>query len=390
MSKRKICVVTGSRAEYGQLFWLLKEIRNDAGLQLQLIVTGMHLSPEFGLTHKVIDADGFNIDAKVEVLMSSDTPVGISKSIGLGVIGFAEAFERLRPDVVVVLGDRYEIFAAAQAAMVARIPLAHIHGGESTEGVIDEPIRHAITKMAQFHFVAAEAYRRRVIQLGESPTRVFKFGAPALDNLKRLKLLDRRALEKSIDFTLGNPSFIVTYHPVTLSKGGAVKPVENLLRALDQFPAAKIIFTKSNSDTDGRVINQMIDRYAAARPAYAKSFTSLGQLRYLSALKQMDVMIGNSSSGLLEAPALKVATVNIGARQKGRLKAASVVDCSDSQRDIAAAIKKTLSAAFRKKLARTVSPYEGDDVSIKIKRYLKSVDLRDVLMKKFHVVNRRP
>src|SRR5258706_445858 len=262
-TRRKICVVTGSRAEYGQLFWIMKDMQGDPDLDLQIIVTGMHLSPEFGLTYKMIEADGFTIDGKVEILLSSDTPVGVSKSMGLGVIGFAETLNRLRPDVILLLGDRYEIFAAAQAAMVARIPLAHIHGGELTEGLIDEAIRHCITKMAHFHFVSAEPYRRRVIQLGESPRRVMKFGAPALDNFKRLKLLKERDLEKSIGFKLGLPSFLVTYHPVTLAKNKSSRSMRELLQALDHFSNAKIIFTKANSDTDGRAINNLIDAYVS-------------------------------------------------------------------------------------------------------------------------------
>src|SRR6185369_7739587 len=254
---RKICVVTGTRAEYGLFYWLMKEIQADTDLQLQIIVTGMHLSPEFGLTYRTIEEDSFTIDAKVEMLLSSDTPVGIAKSIGLGVIGFADALEHLRPDVMVVLGDRYEILAATQAALVASIPVAHIHGGETTEGAIDESIRHAITKMAHLHFTAAEAYRSRVIQLGEYPETVFNVGALGVENIKRLKLLDKFQLEQSIDFELSATSFLVTYHPATL---GATPPhvaMQALLDALDHFPETKIVFTKPNSDTDGRFLGEM-------------------------------------------------------------------------------------------------------------------------------------
>ena len=255
MNKRKICIVTGTRAEYGLLYWLMKEIQGDAALELQVIVTGMHLSPEFGLTYKKIEEDGFTINEKVEMLLSSDTPVGIAKSVGLGVIGFADALARQKPDILVVLGDRFEILSAAQAAMVARIPIAHIHGGETTEGAIDEAIRHAITKMAHFHFTAAEPYRRRIVQLGEAPERVMNYGAPGLDNIKKLKLLNRAAFEKAIKFSLGKMSFLVTYHPVTLSAANPEQSFKELTNALDQFPEAKIIFAKANADTAGRIIN---------------------------------------------------------------------------------------------------------------------------------------
>jgi len=384
MHKRKICVVTGSRADYGLLQLLMKEIRGDARLQLQIIATGMHLSPEFGLTFKQIEEGGFHVDEKVEMLLSSDTPKGIAKSIGLGVIGFADAFERVKPDVVVFLGDRFEIFAAAQAAMAARIPIAHIHGGETTEGAIDEAMRHAITKMACFHFVAAEPYRRRVIQMGEDPDRVINVGAPGLDNLKRMRLLNRYALEKAIDFPLGKLSFLVTYHPVTLSKADPSVPMHELLVAIDSFPQARTIFTKTNADTYGRIINKMIDEYVAEHPEHTRAFTSLGQLRYLSTMKHVDAVIGNSSSGLLEAPALRKPTINIGDRQKGRLRASSVIDCVEKIEAIVSAVKKALSEPFQLSLKNVVSPYGQGNASLEIKEYLKRVDLGGVLMKQFH------
>jgi UDP-N-acetylglucosamine 2-epimerase (non-hydrolysing)/GDP/UDP-N,N'-diacetylbacillosamine 2-epimerase (hydrolysing) len=319
MNKRKICIVTGTRAEYGLLYWLMKEIQGDPDLELQTIATGMHLSPEFGLTYKKIEEDGFTINEKVEMLLSSDTPVGIAKSVGLGVIGFADALARQKPDIMVVLGDRFEILAAAQAAMIARIPIAHIHGGETTEGAIDEAIRHAVTKMAHFHFTAAEPYRRRIVQLGEAPERVMNYGAPGLDNIKKLKLLNRAAFEKAIKFSLGKMSFLVTYHPVTLSAANPDQSFKELTNALDQFPEAKIIFTKANADTAGRIINYNIEKYVKQNPQRAKVFTSMGQLLYLSAIKNMDIVIGNSSSGITEAPSFCKPTVNIGQRQRGRL-----------------------------------------------------------------------
>lgn len=387
MHKRKICIVTGTRADYGLLYWLIKEIQEDTDLELQVIATGMHLSPEFGLTYQKIEEDGFQINEKVEMLLSSDTPIGVTKSIGLGVIGFADALARLKPDVLVVLGDRFEIFAIAQAAMVVGIPIAHIHGGETTEGAIDEAMRHAITKMAHFHFTAAEPYRNRVIQLGETPERVFNYGAPGLDNLKKLVLLKKVAFEKAIDFQLANPSFLVTYHPVTLSNTKPEKSFNELLNAVDRFPEATVIFTKANADTNGRIINHEIDKYAEKNPLRAKVFTSMGQLLYLSAIRNVDIIIGNSSSGILEAPSLKKPTVNIGDRQRGRLKADSVIDCEEKERSIATAIKKGLAPEFKKILRNAKNPYGQGNVSLKIKEYLKKVSLQNILMKKFYDVS---
>lgn len=379
---RKICVVTGTRAEYGLLYWLMKEIQDDTDLQLQLIVTGMHLSPEFGLTYKTIEEDGFIIDARVEMLLSSDTPVGIAKTIGLGVIGFADALDRLKPDVMIVLGDRYEILAAAQAALVARIPIAHIHGGETTEGAIDESIRHAITKMSHLHFVAAEPYRIRVIQLGEHPDTVFNVGAVGIESLNRLQLLDRVQLEQCIDFELGTTCFLVTYHPSTL---GAIEPrsaMQALLGALHHFPDASIIFTKPNSDTDGRILGQMIDEYAQYNEGRVAVFTSLGQIRYLSAMKLADVVIGNSSSGIIEAPACGTPTVNIGERQSGRLKADSIIDCQETTESIVTAIKTALSVQFRSGIEQGVSLYGYGDSARQIKDQLKQA--RPAYTKRFY------
>ena len=376
ITKRKICIVTGTRAEYGLLYWLMKEIGADPDLQLQIIATGMHLSPEFGLTYQQIEADGFTIDAKVEMLLSSDSPVGIAKSMGLGVIGFADALDRLKPDILVVLGDRFEILAAAQTAMVARIPIAHISGGEVTEGAFDESIRHAITKMAQWHFVAAESYRKRVIQLGETSDRVFNFGAPGLDHLQRLEWMDRPSLEESLAIKLDPPVFLVTYHPATLSQQKPIAAMNELLAALDEFPQATIIFTYPNADTGGRALIGRLDQWIAANKHRAKAFVSLGQQRYLSLMREIDIIIGKSSSGLTEAPALKKATVNIGDRQKGRLKASSVLDAEENKNAIVVAINKALSADFRADLSATESLYGSGDVSRRVKNTLKTVTLQ--------------
>ncbi len=382
--KRKICVVTGTRAEYGLLCWLMREIRDDPALELQIIATGAHLSPDFGLTYRAIEADGFAIDAKVEMLLASDTPVAIAKSIGLGVIGFADALAVLKPDILVLLGDRYEILAAAQAALVARIPVAHLHGGELTEGAFDDAIRHALTKMAHLHFVAAEPYRRRVIQLGEDPDRVFNFGAPGLDSLHRLTLLGRADLEAALGFAFGAVNLLVTYHPVTLADEDPQAAMAALLAALDAFPQARIIFTRPNADTHGRVINELIDRYIEDRPGRAAAYASLGQLRYLSAVAQVDAVIGNSSSGLSEAPALKKPAVNIGARQQGRLRAASVIDCPAAPDAIRAAISRALSAEFAPVVQAAVAPYGDGDASRRIKEQLKITPLDGLAVKKFY------
>jgi GDP/UDP-N,N'-diacetylbacillosamine 2-epimerase (hydrolysing) len=381
--KRKICIITGTRAEYGLLYWLMKEIESDKDLELQLIVTGMHLSPEFGLTYKEIEKE-FKIDKKIEMLLSSDTPVGISKSMGLAQISFAEAFNELAPDIVVILGDRYEVFSAASAAMVSRIPIAHIHGGEVTEGAFDESIRHSITKMAHLHFTATEEYRRRVIQLGEYPDRVFNVGAMGIENIKKLKLLNKEEFEKSINFKLNKKNILVTFHPVTLEKNSAGKQFKELLDAIDELENTNIIFTKANSDTEGRIINKMIDEYVF-KNKNAIAFASLGQLRYLSAMKYVDAVVGNSSSGIIEAPSFKIGTINIGDRQKGRIKAKSVIECKPKKELILKAFKKLYSKEFQDKLKNIKNPYEQNRLpSKKIVEVLKNVNLKNILKKSFY------
>lgn len=387
---RKICVVTGSRAEYGLLYWLLQEIQADPDLELQLVVTGMHLSPEFGLTWQQITADGFNIDRKVEMLLSSDTPVGISKAMGLGLIGFADALAELGPDIVVVLGDRFEIFAAAQAAMNLRIPIAHIHGGELSEGAIDDAIRHALTKLSHLHFTAAEVYRQRVIQLGEQPERVFNVGAPGLDNIARLPLLHRAELEAAIGFKLATRNLLVTFHPVTLEDASAAEQFKQLLQALDAYPEVHVIFTYSNADADGRIIAELIEGYRERWTQRVAAFVSLGSLRYLSAMRLVDAVVGNSSSGLLEAPAFKVPTVNIGDRQRGRLCAASVLNCPPQAEAIVAALAQIWSGALAPVLANLQHPYGSGGASAAIKQVLKNADLGPLLKKRFHDLATRP
>ena len=382
MNKRKICIVTGTRAEYGLLYWVMKGILNDPELELQLCVTGMHLSPEFGLTYKQIEQDGFVIDKKIEILLSSDSPIGISKSMGLGMIGFGEAYAELHPDIVLVLGDRFEIFSAVSAAMIARIPVAHCHGGEATEGAFDEPIRHSITKMSQIHFTSTDEYRNRVIQLGEQPDHVFNTGALGIENFNKLKLLARNEFEESIGFKLNKRNLLVTFHPVTLENATAKNQVAELFKVLDELKDTNIIFTKPNADTDGRIIIKMIDDYVATH-SNSIAFISLGQLRYLSGLQFMDAMVGNSSSGLLEAPGFKIGTINIGDRQRGRIKADSVIDCLPEYESIRAAFEKLYSEEFRKILYTVKNPYGKENASEKIIPVLKNISLENILKKKF-------
>ena len=380
---KKICIVTGTRAEYGLLYWLMKEIAADSDLDLQIIVTGMHLSPEFGLTYKEIEKD-FTITKKIEMLLSSDTSVGISKSMGLAQISFAEAYEELKPDMVVVLGDRYEIFSAVSAAMIARLPIAHLHGGETTEGAFDESIRHSITKMSHLHFTAADEYRNRVIQLGECPDRVYNVGGMGIENIKRLSLLSKDEFERSIDFKLDKKNLLVTFHPVTLEKSTAKEQFQELLSAIDELKDTNIIFTKANSDTDGRIINQMIDAYVSKNSHKSVGFISLGQLRYLSALQYVDAMVGNSSSGIAEAPSFQIGTINIGDRQKGRIKAKSIIDCEPNKENILQSFEKVYSNEFQKSLKDIQNPYGDGIASKQIIDIIKKIDLLNILKKSFY------
>lgn len=379
----KVCVVTGTRAEYGLLYWLMKEIEADPDLELQLIVTGMHLSPEFGLTYKTIELD-FHINKKIEMLLSSDTPIGISKSMGLAQISFAEAYDELKPDMVIVLGDRYEVFAATAAAMVSRIPIAHLHGGETTEGAFDEAIRHSITKMSHLHFTATDEYRKRVIQLGESPDRVFNVGGLGIENIKRLNLMTKNEFEKSINFKLNIKNLLVTFHPVTLEDSTTEQQFKQLLSALDVLENTNLIFTKANSDTDGRIINNLIDEYVNHNPSKSVAFASLGQLRFLSALQFVDAVVGNSSSGLAEAPSFKIGTINIGDRQKGRIRSSSIIDTQPYHQDILSAINKLYSESFQKALLTSTNPYGEGCASLEIIKIIKDTPLQNILKKSFY------
>ncbi|MEH6591047.1 MAG: UDP-N-acetylglucosamine 2-epimerase [Halioglobus sp.] len=381
--KRSICVVTGTRAEYGLLRWVMQFIKDDTTLKLQLIATGMHLSPEFGLTYKDILADGFEIDRKIEMLTSSDTEVGIAKSIGLGVIGFADAFSELKPDVIILLGDRFEIFSAAVAATVARIPVAHLHGGEKTEGAFDEAFRHAITKMSHLHFTATEEYRNRVIQMGELPEHCFLTGGLGIDSIKRMTLLPRHELEGSLGLKLGEKNLLVTFHPATLEANTAEGQMGELLYALAEHKDTTLIFTLPNADTGGRRLIKMTEEFVASN-ANAHAFASLGQLRYLSAIAQVDGVIGNSSSGLIEVPSFNKGTINIGSRQRGRIKASSVIDCAPLRDDISAAIDELFSPAFSDALVNIVNPYGNGGASKKVVDTLKTFPLEDLIMKPFY------
>lgn len=374
---KRIGIMTGTRAEYGLLKSLMQEINKDNDLELYLIVSGMHLSPEFGMTYKEIEEDGFQINAKVEMLLSSDSPAGISKSIGLGVIGFADEFQRADLDMLILLGDRYEALSAAICAMVMRIPIAHLHGGELTEGAIDEGIRHSITKMSYLHFTSTEQYRNRVIQLGENPERVFYVGALGVENIKKINLMTKEELERSIHFEIDQNTVVVTYHPVTLENNTVEEQFLNLLKVLDRNAKIRMIFTKANADTNGRIVNELIDKYAAQNSERACAFMSLGQKRYLSALKYCRIVIGNSSSGIIEAPSFGKPIINIGDRQKGRICADSVINCGYTQQEIQQAMETALTEEFENKARNCRNPYEKENTAANIISVIKDYLLND-------------
>ncbi len=380
---KKICVVTGSRAEYGLMRWLIEGINQSSVLDLQLVVTGMHLSPEFGSTVNLIEEDGFSIDRKVEMLLSSDTSIGITKSMGLAVIGFADVFAELKPNLLLILGDRYEIYSAAISAMIARIPIAHLHGGETTEGSFDEMMRHSITKMSHLHFVASEEYKKRVIQLGEQVDKVFNVGGLGIDNILRLKLLEKEELERTLGYKFQKRNLLVTFHPVTLDNNSSILQMRELLSALEKVEDTGIIFTFPNSDTEGRALIREIEIFCL-KNTNAKAFKSLGQQLYLSCIKHVDGVVGNSSSGLIEVASMKKGTINIGDRQRGRLRAASVIDCEPNIIDIQLAIQRLFSFEFQQSLNTIINPYGSGGASEKILRILESVTFDGLIKKSFY------
>ncbi|QUX94502.1 UDP-N-acetylglucosamine 2-epimerase (hydrolyzing) [Marinomonas sp. CT5] len=385
---KKVAVFTGTRAEYGLLYWLLKDIQDDPDLQLQLLVTGMHLSPEFGETYQQIEKDGFNIDEKIEILLSSNSAQGTAKSMGLGVLGFTDALSRLKPSVLVILGDRFEALAAAQTAMILRIPVFHLHGGEITEGAYDDSIRHAITKLSYLHGTSTEEYRQRVIQLGESPERVRNIGAIGLDHLKRSDFMSVAQLSDSLQFNLKSPYFLVTYHPVTIGEEQPVSSFQALLSALDTYPDYQVILTYPNADDGGRSIIPLLEEYARSRPERVLAIPSLGQVRYLSAVKHSMAVIGNSSSGIIEVPAFDVPTVNIGVRQKGRLAAKSVLHCQAKQVDIESAIKIAIDGSYKDACEVIYNPYGEGDSCTQVIEMIKTLDFDPA--KSFFDVNFEP
>lgn len=381
---RRITVVTGTRADYGLLRWLMAEIDRRDGLELSIIATGTHFSEEFGSTHLAIIDDGFTIDERVDIL-GDDSPLGVARSTGVATVGIAEALDRLRPDLVVVLGDRFEILAATQAAMLLGIPVAHIAGGEVTEGAVDDSIRHAITKMARLHFTAAGEYTDRVVQLGEHPSTVFQVGAVGLDNLERLALLDERELSASLEFDVTrHPLAVCTHHPETLAGQSAAEALAPLLRALEAREDLTVVFTKSNADAGGREMNRLIDEFVSAHPDRMAAFASLGQVRYLSAITLADVVIGNSSSGIVEAPSAGTPTVNIGDRQKGRLRAPSVIDVANDAAAIGSAIDRALGDDAQSIARRRESPFGEPGSAARIAEVLETVDLESLRTKRFH------
>lgn len=382
--KRRICVVTGSRADYGHLFWLMQEINEDPTLQLQLIVTGSHLETSFGETYQEIEKHGFTIDARVPLEQKDDSRVEITKAMGRGMIGFADALKTLNPSIVVVLGDRFEIFTAASAALMANLPIAHIHGGEVTEGALDDSLRHAITKMAHAHFAVTQNYSDRIIQMGEAPERVFVTGVPGLDNIDRLDLPDQSTLEQELGIELGEAFFLVTYHPETIGQHDLVQATKELIKALEKFPNHRVLITGVNADPDHQKIKDCFKNYALQNPKRVHLRTSLGTRFYLTAMKFCSCVIGNSSSGIIEAPAMNIPTVNIGNRQKGRLRAPSVIDCPSEHIVIQGAIEKALTARFKNSLKAMQPPYGRGGASIVIKEHLKDLNLESISLKKFY------
>lgn len=384
LKKFKVCVVTGSRSEYGLLYWFLKELKIDKKIDFNLIVTGSHLSHKYGYTIEEIKKDNFKVEKEIKIVSSSDTPHAISKSTASGIVGFSQTFKEIKPDLLVLLGDRYEILAAAISANFARVPIAHIHGGESTEGAFDESIRHSITKMSHLHFVSTKIYKRRVIQLGEKPSTVHLVGGFGIDYLKKTKLLKINKVEKFLNIKLLDKNLIVTFHPVTYDVSSSTIQLENLLKALDKLKDTRIIFTGSNADTEGRIINTRIKKYVK-KNKNSIFIMNMGSINYLSTLQFVDGIIGNSSSGLLEAPSFKIGTINIGDRQKGRVMAMSVINCNNEISSISKAIKKLYSKNFKNVLKKVRNPYDQNKfASRETLKIIKEKISSNIIKKKFY------
>ncbi|MBS4048011.1 MAG: UDP-N-acetylglucosamine 2-epimerase (hydrolyzing) [Alphaproteobacteria bacterium] len=379
---RRICVVTGSRAEYGLLSGLLRRLKADPAIELQVLATAMHLNPDFGLTYREIENDGF-IPIKVALPVDGGDHLQTAQALGEGTSAIAEALNRLKPQLVVVLGDRVELLAVSSACLLLRIPIAHIHGGEITEGAVDDAIRHAVTKMAHLHFPAAESYRRRIVQMGEPEDHVFATGALGIDNINDMQPIEQHRLKDELDFAWQHPLILATYHPETATAVSSEAGCAALLTALDAFPEAFIALTKANADPGGRTINLMIEDWVSRNGKRAKLFASLGAHRYLSLLRHADVMVGNSSSGIIEAPALGVPAVNIGDRQTGRLKATSIIDCATDGDAIADAIRLAMSTDFRNRAKEAIPPYGKGGAAEKIHAVLKSWSLEELSRKRF-------
>lgn len=383
--KKRVCIVTATRAEYGLLKPIIQKFNDESEIDTQVVVTGAHLSSEFGSTYKEIENDGIKIDDKIEILLSSDTASSISKSMGLALIGFADYFEKSKPDLIILLGDRYETLAVAIAAANQMVPIVHLYGGETTEGAIDECFRHAITKFSYLHFTSTEEYRRRVIQLGEHPDRVFHVGAIGIENIINLDLLSRKDIEEYLGLSNGDEYALVTFHPVTLESESFEEQILQLLEACRLMKDIKFIFTKANADSGGRIINYYIDKYSAENSNII-SFDSLGQIRYLSAIKYCSVVIGNSSSGIIEAPSFGVPTINIGDRQKGRTQADSIINCEPTTEQIIDAINLSISNNFADKARNATNPYEKSETLSNITKIIKEYIFNEKinLKKKFY------
>ena len=388
---KRVCVFTAARSEYGLLKPLMEELKQDKNLELVLLVSGQHLSPEFGLTYQIIEEDGFRIDEKVEILLSTDTTNGVGKAMGLGMMGYTESLDRLKPDLIVVLGDRFETFSLAGAAVLKQIPIAHIHGGELTFGAWDDVFRHAITKMSLLHFTCAQEYRQRVIQMGENPERVFNVGSLVVEHILKTVLPSKKEFYEFLGFNIKDSFLLITFHPETLKGKKNKKYFQALLNALsdERFKTLKLIFTHSNSDSFGRLINMQIENYVESNPKRSVAFETMGQVNYLCAMKYASAIMGNSSSGIIEAPSFKVPVINIGDRQKGRIRADNIIDCTPLKSEIIKALEKGLSPSFKKGLSDMKNPFQIDSTALTIKDTLKNYDLRDKHKKGFFDITRK-